>query len=86
MSRDLERPEPDAIFDEATVSSFMNLPVWKAIEALWASQQTLVTGLLIEGRGPEDVEFFRGVLNQLSYNMNLKQILMEGNNVSNNNT
>lgn len=72
----LERPDPDYSFSESALNDFMNKPIWRTIEDLWKRQKAIATDLILQSRG-EDDEFFKGMVNQLNYNLNLKEILME---------
>ncbi len=74
----LERPEPDFCFSEATINDFMGHPIWKAIEELWKQQRAVAIDLVMQSRG-EDDEFFKGVVDQINYNLRLREILMEDN-------
>ena len=80
MGRDKELPTTDATYSEAEVNTFMNSPIWRTIEDMWENRYQALTGLLINEIGTDNVEFRRGQLNELAYNKNLKQILMEGSN------
>lgn len=77
----LERPEAEYTFSEGTLETFMSSPVWHAIETLWKQQKEIAISLVMQSRG-EDDEFFKGVVDQINYNLRLKQILKEDKNVS----
>lgn len=77
MADKFERAEPEYSFTKPELDSFMNLPVWKAIEALWRTQRAIATDIVMSSRDSKDDDFFKGVVDQINYNLNLKEILLK---------